>query len=94
MRCREIQRSDADYPEALRDLHSPPRRIWVRGDLAILGRPCVAIVGTRRATPYAERVTAELARTLARAGACVISGLARGVDAAAHRGALGVEGAT
>ena len=94
MRCREIQRSDADYPEALRDLHSPPKRIWVRGDLAILGRPCVAIVGTRRATPYAERVTAELARTLARAGACVISGLARGVDAAAHRGALGVNGAT
>ena len=91
---REIQRSDADYPEALRDLHSPPRRIWVRGDLAILARPCVAIVGTRRATPYAERVTAELSRALARAGACVISGLARGVDAAAHRGALDVEGAT
>ena len=66
----------------------------MRGDLAILGRPCVAIVGTRRATPYAERVTAELARSLARAGACVISGLARGVDAAAHRGALGVTGAT
>ena len=91
---REIQRSDADYPEALRDLPSPPRRIWVRGELSILGRPCVAIVGTRRATPYAERVTAELARTLARAGACVISGLARGVDAAAHRGALEAEGAT
>ena len=66
----------------------------MRGDLAILGRPCVAIVGTRRATPYAERVTAELARSLARAGACVISGLARGVDAAAHRGALDAEGAT
>ena len=91
---REIQRSDADYPEALRDLHSPPRRIWVRGDLGILCRPCVAIVGTRRATAYAERVTVELARTLARAGACVISGLARGVDAAAHRGALDAEGAT
>lgn len=76
------------------DLRSPPARIWVRGDLALLGRPCVAIVGTRRATPYAERVTAQLARTLAQAGACVISGLARGVDAAAHRGALSAEGAT
>jgi DNA processing protein len=54
----------------------------------------VAIVGTRRATAYAERVTAELARALARAGACVISGLARGVDATAHRGALQVDGAT
>lgn len=54
----------------------------------------MAIVGTRRATDYAERVTRELARTLARAGACVVSGLARGVDAAAHRGALDVDGAT
>jgi DNA processing protein len=54
----------------------------------------VAIVGTRRATAYAERVTRQLASTLARAGATVISGLARGVDAAAHRGALEVGGAT
>jgi DNA processing protein len=60
----------------------------------MLDRPCVAIVGTRRATAYAERVTRELARTLARAGACVVSGLARGVDASAHLGALEVNGAT
>lgn len=92
--CREIRRTDGEYPASLNDLPSPPRRIWVRGDLALLTRPCVAIVGTRRATPYAERVTAELARRLAQAGACVISGLARGVDAAAHRGALGTDGAT
>ncbi|MDB4916404.1 MAG: protecting protein DprA [Gemmatimonadetes bacterium] len=64
------------------------------GDLGVLNRPCVAIVGTRRATAYAERVTRELARTLARSGACVVSGLARGVDAEAHRGALDVGGAT
>lgn len=91
---RPIHHHDADYPERLRDLPSPPRRIWVRGDLSVLTRPCVAIVGTRRATAYAERVSAELARALARSGACIISGLARGVDAAAHRGALDVEGAT
>jgi DNA processing protein len=54
----------------------------------------VAIVGTRRATAYGERVTRELARTLAQAGACVVSGLARGIDAAAHRGALEGGGAT
>ncbi len=60
----------------------------------MLDRPTVAIVGTRRATAYAERVTRELARSLARAGACVVSGLARGVDAAAHLGALDVGGAT
>src|SRR3982751_1618008 len=60
----------------------------------MLDRPCVAIVGTRRATAYAERVTRELAHTLARAGACGVSGLARGVDGAAHRAALEADGAT
>ena len=90
----ELHRGDARYPAALEDLPDPPRRLWARGDLAILERPTVAIVGTRRATAYAERVTRQLATTLARAGACVISGLARGVDAAAHHGALEVGGAT
>jgi DNA processing protein len=78
----------------LLDLSRAPDPLWARGDLKVLERPCVAIVGTRRATAYAERVTRELARVLAQAGACVISGLARGVDACAHRGALDVDGAT
>jgi len=68
--------------------------LWARGELGLLDRPTVAIVGTRRATAYAERVTRQLAGTLARAGATVISGLARGVDAAAHRGALEADGGT
>ncbi len=68
--------------------------LWARGNVELLNGPCVAIVGTRRATPYAERVARELGRTLARAGACVVSGMARGVDAEAHRGALDVNGAT
>ncbi len=86
--------ADDAYPSALRELERPPNPLWARGDLAVLERPCVAIVGTRRATHYGERVTRELARTLAQAGACVVSGLARGIDAAAHRGALEVDGAT
>ncbi|MEO7455203.1 MAG: DNA-processing protein DprA [Gemmatimonadaceae bacterium] len=86
--------NDERYPAALRDLDRPPNPLWARGDLAFLGRPCVAIVGTRRATAYGERVTRELARTLAQAGACVVSGLARGIDTCAHRGALEVDGAT
>ena len=90
----KLHRGDPRYPAALEDLPDPPRRLWARGDLAILERPTEAIVGTRRATAYAERVTRQLATTLARAGACVISGLARGVDAAAHHGALEVGGAT
>ena len=89
-----IARGDSRYPSNLTDLDRPPDPLWARGDLTTLDRTCVAIVGTRRATPYAERVTAELGRSIALAGACVVSGLARGVDAAAHRAALGVGGAT
>ena len=90
----ELHLGDPGYPAALADCPHPPRTLWTRGDLTILDRPTVAIVGTRRATAYAERVTRQLATTLARAGACVISGLARGVDASAHRGALEAHGAT
>ncbi|MEO8563383.1 MAG: DNA-processing protein DprA [bacterium] len=90
----KLHPGDPGYPTALLDRTDHPRTLWARGDVSLLARPCVAIVGTRRATPYAERVTRELARSLARAGACVVSGLARGVDAAAHRGALEVGGAT
>ena len=90
----ELHRGDPAYPSALYDCPDTPRILWARGDLALLDRPTVAIVGTRRATAYAERVTRQLANTLARAGATVISGLARGVDAAAHRGALEVDGPT
>jgi DNA processing protein len=85
---------DAGYPERLNDLPDPPRRLWARGSLSLLDRTCVAIVGTRRATAYAERVAHELARVLAGAGATIVSGLARGVDSCAHRGALDAGGAT
>src|SRR4051812_49615162 len=91
--ARRLERGDADYPAALADCPGAPPALWVRGRLDVLAQPCVAIVGTRRATPAGERVTRELARALARAGACVVSGLARGIDAAAHHGALDVEGA-
>ena len=69
--------------------------VWALGQLEILAvHPRVAIVGTRRATPYALRVTAAPASAFARAGACVVSGLAAGVDGAAHRAALEANGAT
>ncbi|MEO8333840.1 MAG: DNA-processing protein DprA [bacterium] len=89
-----LRKIDPRYPAKLLELERPPEPLWARGNLAVLDRPTVAIVGTRRATAYAERVTRALARSLARAGACVVSGLARGVDAAAHNGALDVDGAT
>ena len=88
--------SDARYPEELRDLGDyAPVRIYGRGSLDLLEtRPRVAIVGTRRATSYGLRVTRELGAAFARAGAVVVSGLARGIDGAAHRAALDAGGFT
>lgn len=85
-----------EYPLPLRDLPDPPPLLFARGHRQWLARasPVVAIVGTRRATAYGERVARELAASLARAGALVVSGMARGIDAAAHLGALGAGGRT
>lgn len=91
---RSIALGDADYPAALHDLPDPPRTLWCIGDVGLLERPTVAIVGTRRSTMYGERITRELSGALARAGACVVSGLARGIDGVAHAAALDVGGFT
>lgn len=85
---------DPRYPHSLRELTEPPAQLWVIGDLAALMPPVVAVVGTRRATPYGERITRELSASLARAGASVVSGMARGIDGAAHVAALDVGGRT
>lgn len=85
---------DAAYPRQLAELHSPPRVLWSRGDHGVLDAPVVAIVGTRRATRYGERVTHEIAAAFARAGVCVVSGMALGIDACAHRAALDAGGKT
>jgi DNA processing protein len=75
-----------DYPAALRQLPLPPPVLAVRGEL--LDGPAVAMVGSRKADPYGKEVAELFARALAEAGVTVVSGFARGVDAAAHRGAL------
>ncbi len=84
----------AAYPRGLLDLHRPPERIWVDGDISAFDAPAVAIVGTRRMTGYGERVARELALASAAAGVVIVSGLAQGVDSAAHRGALDGGGRT
>jgi DNA processing protein len=85
---------DARYPRGLLDLRQPPLPFWLEGDHAAVARRAVSIVGTRRMTPYGARVARELAMACARAGAVVVSGLAQGVDSAAHQGALDGGGAT
>nr|WP_245866824.1 DNA-processing protein DprA [Kandeliimicrobium roseum] len=77
-----------DYPAALLGLSDPPPLLWALGDLALLGRPAVALVGARNASSLGTRMARRLAADLGAAGHVVVSGLARGVDAAAHLGAL------
>src|SRR5213594_3816520 len=85
---------DARYPARLRALEHPPDPLWIDGDTAALAARAVAIVGTRRMTTYGERVARELAGACASEGVVVVSGLAQGIDSAAHRGALDGGGRT
>src|SRR5260370_9576119 len=78
--------SDPDYPVLLKQIHDPPARLYVNGRLP--AEPMIAIVGSRRATPYGQRSARRLARDLSELGVVAVSGLARGIDAPAHRGAL------
>jgi DNA processing protein len=80
--------SDPAYPVALTTIIDPPPLLWVRGVVSALSYPSVAIVGSRAGTPYSFSVAERLAADLARRGVVIVSGLARGVDSAAHRGAL------
>jgi DNA processing protein len=88
--------STAPLPDLLRAIHDPPGRLYVRGrgDPQLLARPAVAIVGARACSPYGAQVGRLLGRELAAAGLVVVSGLARGIDAEAHRGALEADGVT
>lgn len=79
---------DPDYPLRLAAVDPPPPLLWTRGDPALLSRPCVAIVGARIASAGGQRIARGLAAQLGAAGHVVVSGLARGIDSAAHAGAL------
>jgi DNA processing protein len=91
---RSIVRGDPLFPTTLTELRVPPRELFALGNIDLLSEPLVAIVGTREASPYGTRAARTLASALARAGACVVSGLARGIDTAAHEGALDARGST
>lgn len=87
--ARHIFSDEDEYSPLLRDVEGAPPVIVVRGDTAMLHRPCVAIVGARNASAIACRFARQIAADLAEKGVTVVSGLARGVDTAAHVGALG-----
>lgn len=85
---REVRRGDPEYPLLLGHVPDPPGMLWVAGCSLATLPPCVAVVGTRSPTAYGQQIAHTLAAELARAGVCVVSGLARGIDAWAHTGAL------
>ena len=93
-RHRVLSRGDAEYPALLHQLHDPPAQLFLRGESGVLDAPAVAVVGARSCSPYGAQVARSLARELASAGVVVVSGLARGVDGEAHRGALEAGGPT
>jgi len=86
---------DGVYPALLREIFDPPITLYVKGAWSeCLEKPCVAMVGSRRCSTYGQNVATQLARDLAQRGVTIISGLARGIDAATHRGALEAKGRT
>jgi DNA processing protein len=89
-----INRDDTSYPANLREIPLPPERLWVRGRVEADDTLAMAIVGAREATPYGVGCAERLAEDLAARGITIISGLARGIDSAAHRGALRAGGRT
>jgi DNA processing protein len=83
-----ITLASPEYPERLKEIYDPPPVLWVRGDVSLLSRPGIAIVGTRHPSPYGMQVAEMLARDLSARRVVIVSGMARGVDTCAHRGAL------
>lgn len=96
MTIRRLRRGIAPYPPLLRAIPDPPPVLWLRGETPpeLLARPSVAIVGARACSSYGRSVARTLGRELAAAGLVVVSGMARGIDSEAHRGALDAGGVT
>lgn len=94
MGVRVVPRGSDEYPPLLGDIPDPPSLLYVRGTIEPADQLAIALVGSRKCTPYGLRMAERLGNSLARVGLTVVSGLARGIDAAAHRGALASGGRT
>src|SRR5712671_4650195 len=91
-RCRLLNWTEPEYPQTLLQIYDPPVMLYVRGDAQVLNLPSIGMVGTRRPTLYGTQMAERLGRELAARGLVVVSGLARGIDAISHQGALAVNG--
>ena len=86
--------ADEDYPQALLNINDPPFLLYAKGNLALLNQAAIAVVGSRYATPQGASNALAFAKSLSAAGLCVVSGLAHGIDAAAHQGGLAERGSS
>ena len=93
-RARIISLSDPEYPPRLKEIYDPPVILFVKGSIDVLAQPGIAMVGTRHPTPYGSGMAERLSTDLAARGLVIISGLARGIDTASHRGAIAAKGKT
>jgi DNA processing protein len=89
-----VSLDDPAYPARLKEIYDPPLVLYVRGNVNVLAQPGIAVVGTRHPTPYGSGMAERLAIDLAARGLIIISGMARGVDSSAHRGAIAAKGKT
>ncbi len=90
--CKLVTWDEPEYPSRLREIYDPPPLLYVLGNIELLNRHMIAIVGSRRPTPYGNQMAERLARDLADRGLLIASGLARGIDSSAHKGALSSAG--
>jgi DNA processing protein len=89
-----VSNEDSFYPSRLKEIYDPPLVLYVRGNPQVLRQPGIAVVGTRHPTPYGSGMAERLSSDLAAQGLVIISGMARGVDTASHRGAMSAKGKT
>ena len=85
--CRLLNWDEPEYPQRLLEIYDPPPLLYVRGDVTVLNRHSISMVGTRRPTPYGNQVAERLGGDLAERGLTIVSGMARGIDSSAHTGA-------
>ena len=89
-----IKITDVEYPHRLLNVKTPPKKIYVEGDYTLLSKNSIAIVGSRDCTQYGKKYAFDFAKELSKNNICVVSGLAMGIDAEAHLGALSQKGST
>ena len=94
MEIKIIKKGDTDYPELLMQISGPPKQLYCCGDVSVLSKRCVAVIGSRTTTAYGKQTAKAIGRCLAAAGVTVVSGMAKGIDSCAHEGALEAGGTT